>query len=190
MKSTIFSAIAAAALALVGVTSGAALAAPVNAPYTLVPGSPFEGNECGKGGFDKCIYAGSPVIAKYDVGGGWTLNNTVFPLITSSMFTVTGTPGTSGTWSYDGTTVKITHFVLKAGPEYAVFKMNVPGTDFTAIDWSTAAGGLVNDKGNARELSHITFFDTVAPIPLPAAGWLMIAGIGGLAALRRRKARA
>lgn len=27
----------------------------------------------------------------------------------------------------------------------------------------------------------------VAPVPLPAAGWLMIAGIGGMAALRRRK---
>ncbi len=27
----------------------------------------------------------------------------------------------------------------------------------------------------------------MAPVPLPAAGWLMVAGIGGLAALRRRK---
>jgi len=27
----------------------------------------------------------------------------------------------------------------------------------------------------------------VAPVPLPAAGWLMVAGIGGLAALRRRR---
>jgi hypothetical protein len=26
-----------------------------------------------------------------------------------------------------------------------------------------------------------------APVPLPAAGWLMLAGLGGLAALRRAK---
>lgn len=30
----------------------------------------------------------------------------------------------------------------------------------------------------------------LAPIPLPAAGWMLLAGIGGLAAMKRRKARA
>jgi hypothetical protein len=29
---------------------------------------------------------------------------------------------------------------------------------------------------------------TVAPIPLPAAGWLLLAGVGGLVAMRRKKA--
>ena len=31
---------------------------------------------------------------------------------------------------------------------------------------------------------------SIAPIPLPAAGWLMLAGLGGLAALRRRRTAA
>jgi hypothetical protein len=41
-----------------------------------------------------------------------------------------------------------------------------------------ADGG--NDSFRVREI-------TVAAIPLPAAGWLMLAGLGGIAALRRRK---
>ena len=47
-------------------------------------------------------------------------------------------------------------------------------------------GKELKDQGNAR-------FDTAGlsyelpPVPLPAAGWMMIAGLGGLAALRRRK---
>lgn len=32
-----------------------------------------------------------------------------------------------------------------------------------------------------------SFEFALAPVPLPAAGWLMIAGLGGLAAMRRRK---
>lgn len=36
-------------------------------------------------------------------------------------------------------------------------------------------------------LSHITLIDgDTTPIPLPAAGWLLLGGLGGLAAMRRR----
>lgn len=31
---------------------------------------------------------------------------------------------------------------------------------------------------------------TVNPVPLPAAGWMLLAGFGGLAALKRRKNKA
>lgn len=42
-----------------------------------------------------------------------------------------------------------------------------------------------NDQETA--ISHISLYTNVSSIPLPAAGWLLLAGIGGLAALRRRK---
>ena len=49
----------------------------------------------------------------------------------------------------------------------------------TAEAWGDC---VVGDELDQCRLSHVT---TV--VPVPAAGWLMIAGIGGLAALRRRK---
>jgi len=43
-------------------------------------------------------------------------------------------------------------------------------------------GDLTGSDRPAFEFSNV-----VTPVPLPAAGWLMLAGFGGLAALRRRK---
>ncbi len=45
---------------------------------------------------------------------------------------------------------------------------------------------LLGNKG----VSHISYFgveDDMTPVPLPAAGWMLLAGVGGLGALRRRK---
>lgn len=45
-------------------------------------------------------------------------------------------------------------------------------------------GSWSNEEG---ETSTLGIYANISAVPLPAAGWLMIAGIGGLAALRRRR---
>lgn len=47
--------------------------------------------------------------------------------------------------------------------------------------------GLVDGSIVATEADTITVTGGVSVVPVPAAGWLMIAGLGGLAAMRRRK---
>lgn len=47
-------------------------------------------------------------------------------------------------------------------------------------------------QGNSKppkDVSHISYYgrDAVSPVPLPAAGFLLIGALGGLAAMRRRK---
>ena len=44
-----------------------------------------------------------------------------------------------------------------------------------------------NKEGNDPGLSNYGTISTPNVIPLPAAGWLLIAGLGGLAAVKRRK---
>lgn len=53
---------------------------------------------------------------------------------------------------------------------------------------SLSLGGY--DFNSAEVFAEISTsaVSSVAPIPLPAAGWLLVAGLGGLAALRRRGA--
>jgi hypothetical protein len=68
-----------------------------------------------------------------------------------------------------------------------------------ALVFGTSVGGdleLVTASGSpiyvilewSNEVANSFSYDViVAPVPLPAAGWLLIGGLGGLAAMKRRK---
>ena len=53
-----------------------------------------------------------------------------------------------------------------------------------AGDWSTA--GIVNGGGRQPGVSHVSFYNSAAPIPLPAAAWLLLSAVGALGVMRRR----
>jgi hypothetical protein len=52
-----------------------------------------------------------------------------------------------------------------------------------------ASDSLEGQDGSTKDINNTGVFDAPSPVPLPAAGWMLIAGLGGLAAMgRRRKA--
>lgn len=108
---------------------------------------------------------------------------------------------TTGSWSADfgsGFTASVFSVLLKAGNAYSVFLFDITPSTGSAFagTFDTQLAGLVNGGGTGQDLSHLEVAGVFtgappSPIPLPAAGWMLLAGIGGIAALkRRRKARA
>lgn len=85
------------------------------------------------------------------------------------------TVGNSGSMSFS---TLAEYVVLKIG-QVAVFVKNTSGGELT-IDYTSFPGA-------GSGLSHYTEFGEVPEVPLPAAAWLMIAGLGGLGFAGRSK---
>ena len=167
----------------------------------------YSGNDCpnvpppGDGpiesgdGFDCNIVIGddirSPVIAKVDEPEGTELNTTAFPNLTDDMISVDwvydDNDSTVAELLYDTTGygdglfgIDVTHVSVKYGNSYDLWAINEPfflgsfNVDYTAAQ---------------NAISHVTLWDSPAPIPLPAAGWLLLTALGGfgVAGLRRRR---
>lgn len=101
-----------------------------------------------------------------------------------------GEYGTSGTISFTpGTGYSSYALLFKIGNPHvsnSFFVFSLPFGGFTDGDWSVIDSSG-NPYTNKSGLSHATLFGVPATIPLPAAGWLLIAGVGALAAVRRRR---
>jgi hypothetical protein len=111
----------------------------------------------------------------------------------SAFFTVTTTAGNaSGTWSLNpglkfapGASYA---FVLKGAQSNVAYLLDTTAQSGT---WTNLDLFTPNGRNNAG-LSNMTLYGTAtpAPVPLPAAAWLLIAGMAGLGAVARKRRNA
>ncbi|WP_233493392.1 VPLPA-CTERM sorting domain-containing protein [Ruegeria atlantica] len=74
---------------------------------------------------------------------------------------------------------------MKGANDWGVWIPKTPGFFGT---WDLSGQILTPNGKNTAGLSNLSVYvASPSPIPLPAAGWLLIGGIGGLVALGRRK---
>lgn len=102
----------------------------------------------------------------------------------------------SGVWTLDADKGLTGTFVvsLKGGPQFSAFLFENTPFVVTGGTFDNTLAGLRVGRGNTPGLSHLTVYaygsSETTPIPLPAAAWLLLAGVGGLGALGWRKRRA
>lgn len=90
----------------------------------------------------------------------------------------------SGTWSVTNWVgIGSAMLVVKSSNEFIAYLLDISAG--TSGSWNTA--GLTNKNGVQQEVSHITLYTTPAAIPLPAAGWALLAALGGLGLVARRR---
>lgn len=107
----------------------------------------------------------------------------------SNVFYVNVSPDTPGYFILKfgtGNTGESTHYFFENIADLSILAWDITASQSGGLYnlWDCVAGDLVGGSGDQPQcsLSHIT---TV--IPVPAAGWLLLGGLGGLAAFRRRK---
>ncbi len=100
-----------------------------------------------------------------------------------------GAGNASGTWSLAPGTAFAPGgsyaLVLKGATANVAYLLD---TAFGSGTWTNADLWTPNGKNNAG-LSNMTLFGTAtpAPIPLPAAAWLLLGGLGGIGMIARRR---
>jgi hypothetical protein len=95
---------------------------------------------------------------------------------TASGGVTTSANGATITASANTPSIGITSFMIALG-------LNI-GSSLTFVDTSSAVPGYLNDGFDIGELS------IVSAVPLPAGAWLLLTGLGGVVALRRRQNKA
>ena len=181
--------VAPASAAIISVKDGADTVATVTctAPGVSSPECQgVSGSPIGSLGAEAQAYAVSPSDPENEAD---FLNDLIGTMFTTGIRTDFGLADDTQDGEQDGDILEFTftttaeYFALKLGNSTTFFK-NLAGLVTLTVFFDRADGR----DGAGFGLSHITEFGGPSEIPLPAAAWLMLAGVAGLGFASRRKA--
>lgn len=132
----------------------------------------------------------------------WDQNLAVPQLTFTHTFDMTGydisTASLSGIWGVDNIgTAYLNGTAISSIPfgHGAFRKLRAYGANSGFVDGINTLSFVVKNRGNYDHSNNPGAFRaeamieaSVAPVPLPAAGWLLLAGVGGMVTMHRRKA--
>lgn len=203
---------------LLGFTAAAALSAGAAGAVTFDPSNPFELNDDFSDGdisspfsegdivyIDPNITFGEDDVQEvtFEYAGSEAGFNNVSVAFNGLIFDndISGIGDTSATFTNFGTGTLTFAFCTNSGSGVADDCIQNGGTsgDLTmafAVDPNDDMVGYFFFGDNTGDQDYddlvvkATFGSPLTPVPLPAAGWLLLAGVGGIAAMKRRQKKA
>ena len=138
------------------------------------------GGPCAEDGADKCAALNPNEMTVLTFGDGDAFD------LTSVWFTLLGKGPNEGNSLSIYETLDPTNRVDLTQADFDHNQEYIVGLDFFGVTSITFESTGTDDKGNVR-FDFVADTVTPSPIPLPAGGLLLLAALGGLAGLRRRK---
>jgi hypothetical protein len=177
----------AAALVAAGASANAALTSvsPTCTASVLTPAA----NDCGGSFAGNNQNQEADVLAYIQTTWGQTFTDQGSSDTPVSFGPFTSNPDTgTGTLTFDFPIDQAFVLTLKSGNQFSLFYFDGSGPAISSIDYSTL-GVNVNKNGVAQGLSHATIYagDLVPGIPEPETYALMLAGLGAVGFMARRR---
>lgn len=92
----------------------------------------------------------------------------------------------SGTLSFDSAVKGLFVLAIKGGPDYSYYEFNGGAAGIASLQFDTL--GITKGNGNAGPgLSHFGLYTAMAPVPEPESYALMLAGLGVVGFMVRRR---
>jgi hypothetical protein len=164
--------------------------------YVADSGAPKNGNAnkaaLGEGGLQKWVLTGGTWTLDYDLVAGLNLaNNANANSSTPTAAGVTGLLGLTGKVVGSGSSAQVELFATSYGlnelsPSY-LYEITDTLADTSISQTGSESFTTLDAAADGTSIRGVAFAP-VAPVPLPAAPWLLMSGLGALGALGRRRA--
>ncbi|MEO9574259.1 MAG: VPLPA-CTERM sorting domain-containing protein [Tateyamaria sp.] len=129
---------------------------------------------------------------RFQTNTGWFIRFVDLPIDDQLYFDSSDITNPAGSFAGNGDTTTAIFSILDATDDSVLFTNTVTAAAFgagteNALDFTGTAGSFILKIDGQNGSPGATYDIGLSTVPLPAAAWLLLAGVGGLAAVKRRQ---
>ncbi|MEM8774354.1 MAG: VPLPA-CTERM sorting domain-containing protein [Pseudomonadota bacterium] len=122
----------------------------------------------------------------------WSISFVDLPIDDQQFFDSSDITNPAGNFASNGDTTSAIFSIFEVGNATALFSQEITATDGgvgteNLLNFSGLAGSFILEIDGQPGSPGATYDIGISSVPLPAAAWLLLAGVGGLSVMKRRR---